>query len=412
MLKHVSRAIFLLLCCLSVILLKSGAQEATTPAFGTGGVHLLLESNQDLYQQDRFLGPLEISSDNQFVVGEANVADYTDETTIHTTYVWDISETSVGEGEIASIIPVASHTVTVPQIFLSAPPAISPNSDRVVIHTDRAIQVATVPDLQIQATLETIEARIRYSTWSLDSMLIATVLTVQDTNHLVVWDIETNEVYEMAEVVPVFDVLALQDGWLLRSPWHSSDNTAFIVCTRLLETCETYKFSGGNGRGPVLVTLDGSHIFGETEDEDGHFHPVVWERLPNGVYQQRANLPDFDIGGLHALSPDGRYLQAGANVGIWRTDDWKYLGDSPYNILFTPDSQTFVAASFRFGQEHVSLYESNTVTLLDEVLFQDRFGFELRFYGEDMGIADISEDGRWLGVVLATSAVLIPLENR
>lgn len=381
------------------------AQEAA-PHFGTGFV-FLRQFNDGLF----FIG--HPSADGRYVVGTSHsppVINAGDQL-----YLWDIS-TVDREGQPSEPEPVGAFDLQLwrDTAFSGGSFAISPDSSRVALALENSLLLLSTPDLAVQEQFELEDAQASYAVdmvaWADDSQAAAAFYH----DKVVVVDVSSGTLYthEISTELGFGSMTEYVSG-----SWVFGFETAFMVCTRYLETCSDYPLDEHLIQVyPETATLLTNAPFG-----DGDYPARVWQMDEAGVFEVVETLTSAGI--IDSLSPDGEYItvrrmtEGGSpNHPYWSlyTRQQQTLVrelDTGYRLLWLNADGYFMVGSSLF---HISQPE----TALDDIPKLIDIGFaesdaeinaKIAFYPENLGYLNPTADGRWFMWNLGGTAFMIPV---
>lgn len=386
-------------------LVAPAAAQETLPHFGTGFV-FLRQSNDGLF----FIG--HPSADGRYVVGTSNSPPVIN--TGDQLYLWDIS-TADPEGRPTEPDPVGTFDLQAwrDTVISSGSFALSPDSSTVVLALDNTLLLLATPDLRLQAQFELEDAAATYPAdmvaWSDDSQTAAAFYQ----NKVVVVDVSSGKLYTHDINVEGFGMVTEY----VRGYWVFGFETAFMVCTRTLESCTDYPLDEHLIQVyPDTATLLTNAPFGEGD------HPTrIWQMNADGVFEVVETLTSDGI--IDGLSPDGTHYTV-------RRMTEGGSPDLPYWSLYTRQPQTLVRQldmGYRFlwlnrsGYFLVgsSLYHiSQPQTPLADIPNLLDIGFaetdaeinaKIAFYPENLGYLNPTADGHWFMWNLGGTAFMIPV---
>ncbi len=380
------------------------ANEAL-PHFGTGFV-FLRQSNDGLF----FIG--HPSADGRYVVGTSNSPPVIN--TGDQLYLWDLS-TADPQGRPTEPDPVGAFDLQPwrDTVISAGSFAISPDSTTVVLALDNQLLLLKTPDLSLQRTVELEDASptdpADLVAWSDDSQSAAAFYQ----RKLVVVDVESGVFYEHdIQLEGLGTLTEYVNGY-----WVFGFETAFMVCTRHLETCTDYPLDEHLiGVYPAQAALLTNAPFGE-----GDYPTRVWQMNAEGVFEVVETLTSNGI--VDGLSPDGthitvRRMTEGGNP------------DLPYWSLYTRQPQTLVreldtiqpplwlnadgyflvgSSLFHISQPETPIADIPTLIDIDFATSDAEINAKIAFYPENFGYLNPTADGRWFMWNLGGSAFMIPV---
>lgn len=375
------------------------------PHFGTGFV-FLRQSNDGLF----FIG--HPSADGRYVVGTSNSPPVIN--TGDQLYLWDIS-TADPEGHPTEPEPIGAFDLQPwrDTLISAGSFALSPDSASVVLALDNQLLLLNTPDLSVRQAFELEDAAATYPAdmvaWADDSQAAAAFYQ----NKVVVADVGSGKLYTRDISLEGFGtVTEYVSGY-----WVFGFETAFMVCTRYLESCTDYPLEEHLLQiYPETGTLLTNAPFGE-----GDYPTRVWHMNDDGVFNVTETLTSDGI--IDGLNPNGDYITV-------RRMTEGGSPNFPYWSLYTRQPQTLVRqleAGYRFlwlndsGYFLVgaSLYHiSQPNTPIDDIPGLIDIGFaasdaemnaKIAFYPENLGYLNPTADGRWFMWNLGGTAFMVPV---
>jgi WD40 repeat protein len=310
----------LILCLLAFVM---GADDPA-PHFGDGIIILQLQDLTEYTERPVPLWP-EISPLGNYVIARTKEhrRPYGNplSPSSSTIYLWDIQDTSFNDGETAFVFPTVSYELpeSTARYFV-----ISPDDQLIAIDLDSEIWILTLPNFELQSRIPTYRQSSNSLApslfqWSSDGRLLGRI-SLPD---LIVWDVETEEIYRHTlDEYTHTRLTALESGWLIGNRGEDTNDLAFGFCDQYLEQCNNYEFA--NSEYPI-VSQDGRTILtrsNQATNNPGYWEVGVWTYQEDDMYELVDILQsDVTRCKMREFSPSGRYLfSSECGQTIWEFD--------------------------------------------------------------------------------------------
>jgi hypothetical protein len=381
------------------------ADMTNTPHLGSGVVLLqVTEPSEDT--EPTFFS--ELSSWGNFVVSRIDHYErgvYTNSSLD----AWDMQQWAINDGLTR---PQPTTTASIDTAPLPPDFAISPDERYVAIQVGNELQILSLPALNSYFAISSDSDQVRdlnVVSWSPDSQYVGALFT----HEIVVWEVETDNVYRQAiEYLPIdssyyqFMILnSISQGWLIHQ-FYSHPSLAFIFCDWLLTSCQSYEFTNTDR---VVAMPDGSVILTQhTMPPTADGAVGVWIRQESGGYILQEETLDSEVCPTQ-FSPSGLYLYS-----YWSEQILNFNDLTPLNRvvsfrapIWLPQESHFVSLTLTLSLNLYQLDDDDPLQTLD-LLSSYQEILEGLLHSEALTIA-INQVGDWILVDLGHASILVPI---